>query len=201
MFRSAFAVLCSAYCIGYAAGAFAQPVTSEKQPITAEKLRPPANLLLDCNNAPSGAVTVLPPKLARWATIYCTKIGHIFAYRDGYFATFPGSGVRAVINAAEVSGRRGEVGHEAYFTHVEYRELSPAERARLTAESGAEEQRLGDPSKALVWLALRTNSGHEVSMIVSDPEGDPFWVFPIRDGKVGKVGFYVVSLAFLNKKN
>ena len=190
-----FQLACAAFFaswLGHAEAAIAQP-------ITAEKLRPPTHILLDCKDAPNDAVTSLSAALARWATIYCTKSGHIFAYRDGYFASFPGSGTRAVISAAQFSGRRGEVGHEAYFTNIAYRALSPAEKADLKPEAGAEEM-LRDRSKPLFQLTLTINSGQDVTMIVRDPETDPFWVFPVLDGKVGQAAFYIVSLASLNKK-
>ena len=170
---------------------------SGKAPITAQDVRPPGNLLIDCAKAPKEAVTKLPDDLARWATVYCTKLGHIFNADDRHFGAFPDNGVRASFSAAEMAGKIGEPGNDAYFTKIDYRELSPAERDALIALDPSVRRVLA--GKPLWRLELSAAGGASLSFIVIDPAAEVFWVFPLTQKGIDTPAFYVTSLEALNK--
>ena len=180
-----------------AAPAAAQTTPSGKPPITAQEVRPPANMLVDCAKAPSDAVTKLPDDLARWATIYCTKLGHVFNANDRYFGVFPDSGLRASFGAAEMAGKTGEVGNEAYFTKIAYHEMTPVEANALIARDPGVKKILS--GKQLWQLDLTAVGGNTLAFIVIQPAADPFWVFPLTDKGLGQPAFFVSSLDALNR--
>jgi hypothetical protein len=82
-------------------GAPSAPAAQPAAPIalTPERVRPPPGFLIDCKEAPPSAVTQVPEPLSRWATIYCTKRGHIFSPNDQFFALYPGTKIRGALNA------------------------------------------------------------------------------------------------------
>lgn len=172
---------------------------SGKPPVTAQDVRPPANVLIDCAKAPKDAVTKLPDELARWATVYCTKFGHIFNANDKYFGAFPDNGTRASFNAADLAGKppSGEPGNSAYFTAIGYRQLSKEESADLIARDPSVRRIL--ENKPLWRLDLTAIGGQNLSFIVIDPSADPFWVFPVGEKGIATPAFYVTSLDALNK--
>ncbi len=166
--------------------------------LTAEQLRPPAELLLDCNEAPSAAVTQLPEALAKWATVYCTKFGHILSYRDGFFGTVPGTKRRATINAARIAGVPGQIGHKVHFTAIRYSRVDRASQAKIISGNPGFSLPMSRSQK-LYFLSLRVNTGHSLSLLVIEPSSDPFWVFPVRNHKIGQPGFFIASLEHINK--
>ena len=168
-----------------------------KAPVTAQEVRPPSSILIDCAKAPKDAVTKLPDDLARWATVYCTKLGHIFNANDRHFAAFPDLGTRASLGAAEIAGKTGEPGNEAYFTRIEYRALTPQEQADLIAADPSVSKILAN--KPLWRLALTAVGGNTLAFIIIDPAADPFWVFPVSATGIGAPAFYVTSLEALNR--
>ena len=168
-----------------------------KPPVTAQEVRPHASVLVDCAKAPTEAVTKLPDDLARWATVYCTKFGHIFNANDHHFGAFPDSGQRASISAAEMAGKTGEPGNEAYFTAIRYAPLTPEQVQTLIARDPSVRRIL--ENKPLWRLELTAVGGQSLSFIVIDPGADPFWVFPLTDKGVATPAFYVTSLDTLNK--
>lgn len=174
-----------------------ETTSSGKPPITPQEVRPPANMMVDCAKAPAGAVTKLPDDLAKWATVYCTKLGHIFNANDQHFGAFPDSGLRASFNAADIAGKTGEVGNEAYFTKIAYRELPPAERDALIALDPSISKIL--VGKSLWRLDLTAVGGNSLSFLVIDPSADLFWIFPLNDKGLGQPAFYVTSLEALNR--
>ncbi|MDE2577668.1 MAG: hypothetical protein KGL46_02580 [Hyphomicrobiales bacterium] len=176
--------------------AFAQD-TAKPAPATAAQVRPPADILLDCAKAPAGAVTKLPADLARWATVYCTKEGHIFNANDHYFGVFPDTKLRASFNAASIDEKTGADAANSYFRSIEYRQLTPQELAEFYKADPVSAQIVaGRP----VWrLDLATSGGKGISFAVIDPQRDPFWVFPIAGKAFGAPAFFVVSLTALNK--
>lgn len=175
----------------------AETTPSGKPPITAQEVRPPANMLIDCAKAPAGAVTKMPEDLAKWATVYCTKLGHIFNADDRHFGVFPDSGVRASFSAADLAGKQGEVGNEAYFTKIAYHELTPVEANALIARDPGVKKIL--TGKQLWQLELTAVGGNSLSFIVIAPSADPFWVFPLNEKGLGQPAFFVSSLDALNR--
>lgn len=175
----------------------AETTPSGKPPITAQEVRPPANMLVDCAKAPSDAVTKLPDALARWATVYCTKLGHIFNANDRYFGVFPDTGLRASFSAADLSGKQGEVGNEAFFTKIAYHEMTPVEASALIARDPGVKKILA--GKQLWQLDLSAVGGNSLSFVVINPTVDPFWVFPLNDKGLGQPAFFVSSLDALNR--
>ena len=184
------ALVLSVAAIGAAA---AQPA---KAPVTSQDVRPPANILVDCAKAPPDAVTKLPDELARWATVYCTKFGHVFNANDRYFGAFPDSGERASFDAASMAGKTGEPGNDAYFSGIGYRQLSPEERAALIALDPSVRRVL--ESKSLWQLDLKAGD-KSVSFVAIDPGTPFFWVFPLGPKGIETPAFYVTSLDALNK--
>lgn len=175
----------------------AETTASGKPAITAQEVRPPANVLIDCAKAPADAVTRLPDDLAKWATIYCTKLGHVFNANDHHFGAFPDSGLRASFSAADMAGKQGEIGNEAYFTKVAYHELTPVEANALIArDPGVKKILVG---RQLWQLDLSAVGGTSLSFLVIQPSADPFWVFPLTDKGLGQPAFFVSSLDALNR--
>lgn len=171
----------------------AQPVA-----LTPERVRPPASLLIDCKDSPAAAVTQLPDPLSRWATIYCTKRGHLFSANDRFYALYPGTKIRGALNAAELTGRKGELGHGAYFTKVTQTKLTPEAAKALMVGLTPETTKIVD-GKELVRVDLTTDTGQTFSLAAVNPSEDPFWVIPVVDGKLNNRGFYVASLDYMNK--
>ena len=170
-----------------------------KEPLTPEKVRPPASLLIDCKDAPASAVTTVPEPLSRWATIYCTRLGHIFSANDKFFSLYTGTKVRGALNAAELTGRKGNLGHAAHFTKITYEKLDPKAAKPLMA--GAQPSTLGVvKDKELFKVDLTVDTGQVFSLVVADPAKDPFWVIPVVNGRLNNVGFYVASLEYMNRK-
>jgi hypothetical protein len=93
-----------------------------REPLTPEDARPPADLLTSCegDNAPPA----LPDALSGWATIYCTKQGHMFSPNDRHVGTFPGSGQRGVLYAAMLDGATAPGPNDSRFAKVTYDPLS-----------------------------------------------------------------------------
>ena len=171
-----------------------QPVP---KPAASIDVRPPAAIMLDCAQAPKNAVTKLPDDLARWATVYCTKLGHIFNANDKYFAAFPDSGLRASFGAAEMAGVTGEPGHGAYFTAISYSKLTDTEvTALIDLDPGVRKILVGQQ----LWrLELTTNTNQALSFVTISPANDPFWVFPLTGKGLGSPAFYVINLATLSR--
>lgn len=174
----------------------AQPATPVA--LTPERVRPPAGFLIDCKDAPPSAVTQVPEPLNRWATIYCTKRGHIFSPNDQFFALYPGTKIRGALNAAELTGRTGELGHAAHFTRVVQTHISPADAKSLMVGLTPETARIVE-GKELLRVDLTTDTGQTFSLAAVNPNEDPFWVIPVVDGKLNNRGFFVASLDYMNK--
>ena len=191
------AALFAAFCFALPPVGSALAQQPAQKPATAAEVRPPAAIMLDCAQAPKNAVTKLPDDLARWATVYCTKLGHIFNANDKYFAAFPDSGVRASFSAAEMSGVGGEPGHGAFFTNIAYSKLSDAEtNALIDLDPSVRKILVGQQ----LWrLDLTTNANQALAFVVINPAGDPFWVFPLTGKGLGTPAFYVISLATLGR--
>jgi hypothetical protein len=168
--------------------------------VSPDKLRPAEHNLIDCKGAPATAVTRVPGSLTRWATIYCTRQGHILTTNEQFYSSVPGTrgALRGVLSAAQIDGRTGEVGHGAYFTKIEYAPLSKQAAQQLLTGADPEVVKLAK-DKPLFRLDLTADSGQSYRGVVVDPAKDPFWVIPVVDGKLGKSGFYVASVDFVNR--
>jgi hypothetical protein len=167
-------------------------------PLTPERLRPAPDNVLDCKDAPKTAVTQVPAEIARWATVYCLKSGHVFTTNDLHFARFPRTPVLGRFNAAEMTGRADNLGHAAHFTKIAYAQLPKAEADALIA--------VADPTNAaflkgkdLFRLDLAVDTGQTFAMVLIDPSKDPFWVMTLAEGKPAR-SFFVASLDHLNQK-
>jgi hypothetical protein len=172
----------------------AQPAT-----VTADKLKPPSSFLIDCKDAPKDAVLELPEQLRPWFTLYCTKNGHLFSTNDKFFSAFPGTGIRGAMNAGELGGRRGGMGHKAYFRKITY-EPVPAVAAKALVASATPAQLPLLKDKPLFKIDLTIDNGQVFSLVVADPGSDPFWVFPATGTKLSRSGFYVATLDYVNRK-
>lgn len=172
--------------------------TTPKKPVTPQDLRPPADVLTDCAKAPTEAIVKLPPALASWATVYCTKLGHIFNANEQHFAVFPESGLRASFNASQIDDKPADSKDVSYFKELRYGEMTPAQIAELAKVDPVALKIIGARKP---WrLALTTNGGKTLSLVVLDPGvADPFWVFPITDKGLGQPAFFVTSLEMLNR--
>jgi hypothetical protein len=171
-----------------------------KPALSPDKLRPAAQNLIDCKQAPKTAVTQAPTALSRWATIYCTRSGHILTTNEQYYSAVPGTrgNLRGVLNAAAIGGRNGEVGNDAYFTKIDYGALSKTESQQVTAGIDPAVVKLVK-DKPLFRLDLTVDNGQVYRGVVVDPDHDPFWVIPVVNGKLAKSGFYVASVDYVNR--
>lgn len=97
-----------------------------------------------CSTAPPEAKTQLPPKLAEWATLSCTRFGHVVRASQGWVWHNPRTNSFVRVWAQPEDGALRESGHDNYFKSVEFRQLAPDEaeqaNARLAAELGAKPQ-------------------------------------------------------------
>ena len=184
-----------------AAPAAPAPAAPPAQPalVTADKLKPPASFLIDCKEAPKDAVLEVPEPIRPWFTLYCTKNGHLFSTNDKFFSAFPGTGIRGAMNAGELGGRRGGMGHKAYFKKITYEPVpAAASKALVASATAAQLPLLKD--KPLFKIDLTIDNGQVFSLIVADPGSDPFWVFPATGTKLSRAGFYVATLDYANRK-
>jgi hypothetical protein len=182
--------------------AAAAPPVAPKPAERAElELKPDPKNLIDCKDAPRSAVLQVPAPLSRWATIYCTKQGHLLTSNEAFYSTIPGTGgkLRGVVSAAQIAGRTGEVGHSAFFTKIGYAPLSKSAAEQLTAGI--------DPAlvkivkdKPLAQLELTAHNGQVYRGVLVDPDKDPFWVLQVRDGKIVSTGFIVATVDYMNKR-
>jgi hypothetical protein len=177
-----------------------KPAPAAKAPLPPEKLRPAAENLLDCRQAPAAAVTKVPDAISRWATIYCTRQGHILTTNEKFYSVVPGTRgqIRGVLNAADIGGRKGQLGHGAYFTRIEYAPLDPKVAKQIQAGIDPMVQKIID-GKALFQLSLTVDNGRSYRGVVVDPTTDPFWVIPIIDGKLARAGFSVATVEYVNR--
>jgi hypothetical protein len=166
------------------------------------ELKPDPKNLIDCKDAPKAAVVQVPEPLSRWATIYCTKQGHILTSNENFYSAIPRTRgkVRGVLSAAQIGGgRKGEIGHGAYFTKIDYAPVPPADAQKLMGGiDPAVLQLVRD--KPLFRLALTVDTGQSYQGVVVDPTKDPFWVIPIVDGKLARTGFYVATVDFVRTR-
>lgn len=189
------AIFALAGLLAFAGAAQAQT----KAAVTADELKPPQSILLDCARvAPKEAVTKLPAELAAWAAVYCTKSGQIFNANEKYFGAFPDSGARATFGAAEMDGKSGPDREKAYFKSITYNQMADADYQALLKVDPISEKIL--KGKTLYRLDLVSGGDNVLSFLVIQPLADPFWVFPLTDKGLGSPAFFVVSASSLNRR-
>src|SRR5687768_10284420 len=89
----------------------------------------PAEIALRCADAPADAVTQAPEEIASFLRIGCTKLGHFIYPAKGWIWKQPDAPVFFRINAQGERRSFRELRHQAYFTAVEARKLTPGEAA------------------------------------------------------------------------
>jgi hypothetical protein len=171
-------------------------------PVPESQLKPDPKNLIDCRQAPKAAVVQVPAPLSQWATIYCTKQGHVLTSNERYYSELPGTRgrLRGVLSAAQIGGeRKGEIGHGAYFTKIEYAPLAQAETQKLMG--GIDPQILQIVrDKPLYRLSLTVDTGQTYQGVVVDPSKEAFWVLHINNGKIARGGFTVATVDYVNKR-
>lgn len=181
------------------------PTTAAPAPKPVERaeleLKPDPKNLLDCKDASKSAIVQVPAPLSRWATIYCTKQGHLLTSNEGFYSTIPGTRgkLRGVVSAAQIAGRTGEVGHSAFFTKIAYAPLAKAAADQLTVGADATLLKIVK-DKPLAQLELTAHNGQVYRGVVVDPDKDPFWVLQIVDGKLVRTGFIVATAEYVKKR-
>lgn len=166
------------------------------------EIKPDPKNLIDCKDAPKAATLQLPEPLSRWATIYCTKQGHILTSNEHFYSAIPRTGgkLRGVLSAAQIGGgRKGEIGHGAYFTKIDYAPVPAAEAQKLMGGIDPTVLQLVR-DKPLFRLALTVDTGQTYQGVVVNPAKDPFWVIHVVDGKLARTGFYVATVDFAKSK-
>ena len=177
-----------------------QPQTTPggKPPVTAADVRPPPDMLLDCAKAPAGAVTKLQDVRL--------PAGRRSIARSSDTSSTPTTASSAPFRilacarrsaAADMMGKAGDAGNDAYFSSINYRQLSSAEVDALIALDPSVKKVLVD--KPLWRLELTAAGGANLSFLAIDPTADFFWVFPLSQRGIDTPAFYVSSLAALNK--
>jgi hypothetical protein len=125
-----------------AGSAFAQPRQSFE------------SISIPCATAPTDARTELPAKLAEWATLGCTRFGHVISAAKGWVWHNPRANSFVRIWSQPSTGELSESGHQNYFKTLDFRQLSPQEteaaNAALAAELGAKPQQVADAYNLVV---------------------------------------------------
>jgi len=106
------------------------------------------SIVISCDTAPSDAVTKLPPKLSEWATLSCTRFGHVVRAASGWVWHDPKANTFVRIWSQPSGGDLVESGHKHYFKSMEFRQLGVEEagaaNAALAAALGAKAQPVAD---------------------------------------------------------
>jgi hypothetical protein len=106
------------------------------------------SISIPCSSAPTDARTELPAQLTQWATLSCTRFGHVVSAARGWVWHNPRTNRFVRIWSQPGDGNLQESGHENYFKTLEFRQLSPQEaesaNAAIAAELGAKAQQVAD---------------------------------------------------------
>jgi len=136
------AMMASAVLSGIAMIASLVGVASAQKPESFE------SIVISCASAPSDAKTQLPPKLAEWATLSCTKFGHVLRAAKGWIWHNPRDNSFVRIWSQTSAGELAASGHKSYFRALEFRHLAGQEadaaNALLATELGAQPQTVED---------------------------------------------------------
>lgn len=103
---------------------------------------------MSCSSAPLEAKTELPPKLAEWAVVSCTRFGHVLRAAPGWVWHIPRTREFVRVWSQPSSGDLEPTGHADHFKSLEFSQLSVREaeeaNAALAAQLGAEPQTVAD---------------------------------------------------------
>jgi len=95
------------------------------------------SIVISCNSAPQDARTEIPAELAQWATLSCTRFGHVIRAKNGWVWHNPRKNHFVRIWAQHSDGKFVESGHESYFKELEFRQLSASETDSANAALAA----------------------------------------------------------------
>jgi hypothetical protein len=102
------------------------------------------SIITSCEGAPLGAVTLLPPKLSEWATLSCTRFGHVVRAAKGWVWHNPRANAFVRVWAQPSGGNLSESGHAHHFKSIDFDQLTPEEAVAaneaLAAALGAKAQ-------------------------------------------------------------
>lgn len=80
-----------------------------------------------CADAPREAKTVLPKQLADWATLSCSRFGHVIRAAPGWVWHAPQTNEFVRVWAQPSQGNLEPTGHADHFTKLEFQQLTPRE--------------------------------------------------------------------------
>lgn len=112
---------------------------------------------MSCATAPKEAKVTLPAQLAEWATLSCTRFGHVIRSKSDWVWHSPRNDEFVRIWAQGSDGEMEASGHADHFSKIEFQELS-AQEAReannaLASSLGAKPQPVADAFELLVTSA------------------------------------------------
>lgn len=120
----------------------------------AQTSQPFESIEVSCSTAPPEARTQLPPKLAEWAALSCTRFGHVVRAAQGWVWHNPRTNSFVRIWAQPGDGALLESLHDQYFKSIEFRQLSSDEaeqaNAMLAAVLGAKPQPVAEAYKLVL---------------------------------------------------
>jgi hypothetical protein len=118
------------------------------QAAPAQSNEPFESIEMPCSSAPSDARTELPPKLAEWAIVSCTKFGHVVRAAPGWVWHVPRTRDYVRVWSQPEGGSLEPTGHGDHFKFLEFKQLSAPEaeeaNAALAAQLGAKPQVVAD---------------------------------------------------------
>ncbi len=74
--------------------------------------------LINCEGTPKEAVTELPAPLNKWASLACTKYGHVIGPAEKWLWTVPGGFSPIFVPSQMVKTNPKKVGNSSYFTQI-----------------------------------------------------------------------------------
>jgi hypothetical protein len=121
---------------------------------SAQSREPFESLEVSCSSAPTDAKTELPPELAKWATLSCTRFGHVLRAAPGWVWHNPRKNEFFRVWSQPSEGNLEARGHADHFTSIDFKQLTQAEaeeaNAALAAQLGAKPQAVADAYVALL---------------------------------------------------
>jgi hypothetical protein len=103
---------------------------------------------IPCVEAPSDAKTQLPPILAEWAVVSCTRFGHVVRAAPGWVWHNPRTNEFVRVWSQPSTANLEPTGQADHFTYLEFKQLSPQEadeaNAALAEQLGAKPQVVAD---------------------------------------------------------
>ena len=116
------------------------------------------SISIPCSSAPADARTELPTQLTQWATLTCTRFGHVVTAAKGWVWHNPRTNRFVRLWSQPSDSDLQESAHENYFKSIEFRQLSPQEaeaaNSALAAALGAKPQQVADAFTLVLVDAL-----------------------------------------------